>query len=203
MPKQNTNRSYKRGEAHRDARLFIIVTEGEREDKYFGWFDKKNQRIRVQMVPRDGQASAPKHFLERLNKYLDNADTQPQSSDSIWFVLDVDTWTRASIDELIVLCEQTPNWHIAISNPCFEVWLNLHTGALPADAEDCEALKTLLGARIRGGFHPNTVCPLIDAAIQNARGADSHPAQDFPDRMQTKVYWLAEAMLEVLGRHWR
>lgn len=203
MPKQNINRSYKRGESHRDARLFVIVTEGEREDKYFGWFDKKNQRIRVQMVSRDRQASAPKHFLERLNKYLDNVDTQLQSGDSIWFVLDVDTWTRASIDELIVLCEQTDNWHIAISNPCFEVWLNLHTGPLPNNGEGCNELKTLLNSRIKGGFHPNTICPLIDQAIGHARTSDSHPAQNFPDRMQTKVYRLAEAMLVVLGQQWR
>lgn len=203
MPKRNTNRLYKRGEAHRDARLFIIVTEGEREDQYFGWFDKKNQRIRVQMVPRKGQASAPKHFLERLHKYLDNAEFQPQTGDSIWFVLDIDAWKRSSIDELISVCRQTPNWHIAISNPCFEVWLNLHTGPLPDTGETCDTLKTLLGSRIRGGFHPDTICPLIVQAIEHAQAADSHPAQDFPDRMQTKVYRLAEAMLEVLGRHWR
>lgn len=45
MPRQQTNRAYKRGEAHRDALLFVIVAEGEREDRYFGWFDQKSQRI--------------------------------------------------------------------------------------------------------------------------------------------------------------
>ncbi len=32
MPKSNQRRPYKRGAPHRDARLFIIVAEGERED---------------------------------------------------------------------------------------------------------------------------------------------------------------------------
>lgn len=203
MPKRNTNRSYKRGEAHRDARLFIIVTEGEREDRYFGWFDRKSQRIQVQLVPRQGQASAPKHFLARLSQYLDEGGRDPEMEDSIWFVLDVDTWTRESIDELVVTCSQAPNWHLAISNPCFEVWLNLHKGPVPDNGENCDALKTMLNGRIRGGFHPNTICPLIEDAIRYAQEADTHPAQVYPDRMQTKVYLLASAMRAVLGQNWR
>lgn len=203
MPRLQTNRAYKRGEAHRDARLFIIVAEGEREDRYFGWFDQKSRRIRVQIVLREGTASAPKHFLARLNAWLDGAESQPKIRDSVWFVLDVDQWSRASIDELDSVCRQTPDWHIAISNPGFEVWLNLHTGPLPDGLENCDALKTLLGGRVRGGFHPNTVCPMIEQAIQYARDADTHPDQDYPDGMQTKVYRLAEGMLAVLGKNWR
>lgn len=202
MPKRNTNRAYKRGEAHRDARLFIIVTEGEREDRYFGWFDRKSQRIQVQLVPRQGQASAPKHFLNRLSQYLDENGADTKMEDSIWFVLDVDAWSRESIDELVVACNQASNWHIAISNPCFEVWLNLHKGPLPDNVEDCDALKTMLGDRIRGGFHPNTICPLIEDAIKYAQEADTHPGQDYPDRMQTKVYLLASAMRALLGQNW-
>lgn len=201
MPKQNFNRPYKRGEPHRDARLFIIVTEGEREDCYFGWFDQKSQRIRVQLVPREGKASAPKHFLTRLQKFLDNNGSQ--IDDSIWFVLDIDAWTRDSINELIGFCEQTPNWHIAISNPCFEVWLNMHTGPLQEKMEDCASLKTLLNTRIRGGFHPDTICPMIEDAIEYAKAADVHPTKDYPGQLQTKVYRLAAAMLELLGRNWR
>ncbi len=34
------NRSYKKGGRHRDARLFVIVAEGEREDAYFRYFKK-------------------------------------------------------------------------------------------------------------------------------------------------------------------
>ncbi|HLP95100.1 MAG TPA: RloB family protein [Saprospiraceae bacterium] len=203
MPKRNINRAYKRGEAHRDARLFIIVTEGEREDKYFGWFDRKNQRIRVQLVPRQEQASAPKHFLNRLHQFLDTEGIDPQIGDNVWFVLDVDKWTRESIDALIIACEQNNQWHIAISNPCFEVWLNLHHGPLPGGDLDCNALKTMLNTRHRGGFHPDTICPLLDDAIRYAQEADTHPEQMFPGRMQTKVHSLAVAMSAVLGQNWR
>lgn len=194
MPKRNVNRSYKRGEPHRDVRLFIIVTEGEREDKYFGWFDRRSQRIRVELVPREMHASAPNHFINRLQQYVGDKGLEPQMGDSIWFVLDLDHWSREAIDNLIDACKQTKNWHIAISNPCFEVWLNFHSGPITNKGAECSDLKTMLGERIRGGFHPNNICPMIDAAIEYAKAADTHPDQDFPDRLQTKVYRLGEAM---------
>ena len=201
MPKRNTNRAYKRGEPHRDARLFIVVAEGEREDVYFSWFDQKSQRIKVQMVPRENQASAPKHFLKRLEQYLD--ENNIQDGDSIWFVLDVDRWERSSIDILIQHCNSHPEHHVAISNPCFKVWLNQHAGSIEDRTLNCDALKTILGQRIRGGFHPNRVCPMISQAIVYAEKADDHPDQDYPDVMCTKVYRLAKSMLAVLGNNWK
>jgi len=40
MNMRRKNRSYKKGGRHRDARLFVIVAEGEREDAYFRYFKK-------------------------------------------------------------------------------------------------------------------------------------------------------------------
>lgn len=202
MPKQNKNRAYKRGEPHKDAQLFIIVAEGEREDAYFNWFNERNQRIRVHIVPREGKASAPKHFLSRLEKYLAEADAQPSDNDSIWFVLDVDRWLRADIETLITATEVHNNWHVAISNPCFEVWLHCHIAPPPADLFDCSALKTALNPLFRGGYRPENACPLLETAAQHARAIDSHPEQMYPDVLQTKLYPLAEEMLRMLGKAW-
>lgn len=122
MPKRNTNRAYKRGEPHRDMRLFVIVAEGEREDEYFSWFDQRNSRIRVQIVPREGHASAPNHFIKRLETF----------------------------------------------------------------------------------FRPELTCPEISTAIRNAALQDqASRMHQFPDNMRTKVYLLAEALIEVLGNNWR
>jgi len=38
MSMRRKNRSYKKGGRHRDARLFVIVAEGERKDAYFRYF---------------------------------------------------------------------------------------------------------------------------------------------------------------------
>lgn len=196
------NRAFKRGEGHRDRRLFVIVAEGQREDHYFEWFHERNQRIIIHLVPRDANKSAPTHFIERLTTYLNQEDIKETAGDSIWFVLDVDKWKREHIDDLIMASKQAPNWHIAISNPCFEVWLNLHTAPVADNGEDCNALKAMLNKRMRGGFHPNAFCPLIEVAIRHAQEADTHPTQVYPDRMQTKVYLLASAMKALLGKNW-
>ena len=121
-----SNRNYKKGAPHRDSRLFIIVAEGEREDAYFSYFHNKNQKIRISLAPREQNASAPNHFLNRLEKFKQEEKWIPKGDDVIWFVLDVDLWKREPIDELINFCKNDATLNIAISNPCFEVWLLYH-----------------------------------------------------------------------------
>jgi len=203
MPKRNQNRAYKRGSPHRDARLFIIVAEGEREDAYFNWFNERNQRILIHMVPREGKASAPKHFLGRLEKFLLETDVQPGSDDSVWFVLDVDRWPRNAIDGLINACEQASNWQITLSNPCFEVWLHCHHSKPPEGLQTCKDYKSVVNTLFPGGFRLENACLLIDQAVVNSRDMDTMPLQAFPGKGQTKVYKLAEEMLKMLGQNWR
>lgn len=204
MPKQN--RSYKKGVPHRDARLFIIIAEGKREDVYFRWFDARNSRLNVLIVDRivdsKDNYSAPKHFIDRINKAEEEGTYSPQADDQVWFVCDVDRW-REQIEELRVSCEQKANWNIAVSNRCFEVWLHFHSGSISHLADtSCAELKRTLPSTSVGEFNCDNYCPLIEQAAKNARDADAKPDADFPDVMQTKLYKLADAMLEVLGRNW-
>lgn len=194
------NRSYKKGAPHRDSRLFIIVAEGEREDAYFQYFHLKNQRIRISIVPREGNASAPKHFLTRLEKFEKEGLWSPKDNDSLWFVLDVDAWKREHIDELMAACEQDKNWNIAISNPSFEVWLLFH---LMDNLEELSPnLKHELHLKAKN-YKPELFCPKIDKAIQNAKENDTTPSYIFPNLNQTKVYLLAEQLMEKLGVNWQ
>lgn len=202
MPRKN--RAYKKGELHRDARLFVIVAEGEREDGYFQWFNERNQRIRVQLVEREENRSAPSHFLTRLNQFIERTGWSQQEDDQLWFVLDVDRWTRESITELQTVVEQTANWRMAISNPCFEVWIHYHIKDRLEDTEAaCADLKQQLHEQIPGGYNPDTVCLLLETARRNAANADQNANGYYPDRMITKVYQLAEQLLQVLGNNWR
>ncbi|MFB9293399.1 RloB family protein [Persicitalea jodogahamensis] len=200
MPKQN--RSYKKGAPHRDARLFIIIAEGEREDSYFHWFDARNSRLSILIVDRPKNTSAPKYFIDRINKAEEEGIYSPQANDQVWFVCDVDRW-REQIEALRLSCEQVPNWNIAVSNKCFEVWLHFHSGSIshPIDVS-CAELKSSLPGTSVGEFNTHKYCPLIKQAAENARAADTNPGAHFPDLMQTKLYKLADAMLEVLGHNW-
>lgn len=52
-------------------------------------------------------------------KYIEKNDLKDE--DDLWFVIDKDRWTDAQIRELANYCQGYANWHIVISNPCFEV----------------------------------------------------------------------------------
>ncbi len=206
MPKKK--RGYKKGEQHKDARLFVIVAEGEREDAYFAWFHEKNLRISVEVVNREKDKSAPSHFLERLRKHIQETGWREKDGDLVWFVLDVDRWKQKEIEDLIIHCQQETNWNIAISNPCFEVWILYHILTdIEDNGEKPKALKSMVHIEsckvFNHGYDINVFCSMIETAAKNAQNTDEKPQQDFPDRMKTKVYQLAEQMLELLGKNWR
>ena len=201
MPKTE-NRAYKKSTGkHRDARCFFIVAEGEREEDYFLWFEKLSKRIRVEIIAREGKASAPKHMLTRLQKFLPENAVQP--GDQIWFVLDVDHWQRKSIEELRSLCAVYESWNIAISNPCFEVWLLFHLDRpIPPNIHKAKEFKQLLGEATSGGYQVERFTPLIEKARISARNADLTPDHDYPDQVGiTKVYFLADELVQFLGQN--
>jgi hypothetical protein len=199
------DRNYKKGSPHRDSRTFIIVAEGEREDEYFHYFNGKNQRIKVEIVDRGKNVSAPKHFLERLKKAKDEGTWIPKNNDAVWFVLDIDRWQRESIEELISRCKKDKTLNIAISNPSFEIWL-LHHLLINLDEIKGDLKQELhKQAQIKGfdAYNVAVFCPLLETALNNAKQNDTNPAHPFPNDKQTKVYHLAEQLLGKLGKNWQ
>jgi hypothetical protein len=199
MPK--LNREYKKGKPHRDARLFVIVAEGEREDDYFDYFNERNSRIRVLTIRREQNTSAPKHFVSRLKKAEDSGDYTPEQTDIIWFVCDTDRW-GSQLNDLKADCDERPNWNLAISNPCFEVWLHFHAGSVGLIKASCNELKTSLPKTRLGSFNASLYGQQIETAIFHAEKADTAPTSGFPETMQTKVYLLAKEMCALLGKTW-
>jgi hypothetical protein len=196
------NRSYKKPQGlHRDHRTFVIIAEGQREDEYFQYFNGKSTRFRVVFAERNNNASAPNHFLNRLEQLKESEIWIPRQQDVVWFVLDIDRWKRAEIDVLINFCKNEETLNIAISNPCFEVWLLYHI-LNNLDGIDTN-FKNELHVRTQGtGYNPNDFCPLIENAIINAKQKDSNSNNPFPNIKETKVYLLAEQLLEKLGKNW-
>jgi hypothetical protein len=197
MPRK-ANRSYKKGGPHRDFRKFVIVAEGQREDEYFAFFNKINQRIQIILVPRDKGKSATKYFTERADQYIDQYGIEPE--DLLWFILDVDRWKRSEIDDLFQCCNNKKNWNIGISNPCFEVWLYFHFGN-PSDtkAKNCSELKLALSKLTHGGYKLETFANEIETATKMARVADKNARHYFPELLNTKLYQLGEQMIKFMG----
>lgn len=120
----------------RDDARFVVATEDTYAPKqYFAAFQLP--RVSVEVVETNDGRSAASHVVARLKKVHDEAkrNNELQENDQFWVLLDTDHWTQ-------------PN-HVALSNPCFELWLLLHVAdALPAINVE-EQLRAALGAYSR------------------------------------------------------
>ncbi|WP_299099985.1 RloB family protein [uncultured Winogradskyella sp.] len=200
-PIKKENRKYKKGKPFRDARKFILICEGEREAEYFNFFDKKSQKLIVKTIAPVGEnkgESAPNHLQNRASEYIEENGWENEFEDQLWFVLDVDRWKRASIEELYQLTEQTDNWHIGISNQCFEVWLYYHKEKTKVVPDNPTHMKQLLSDQVVGGYKIEDYAPDIETASVNAEKLDNNKLGYFPDVGITKLYVLGKEIVSLL-----
>jgi len=119
-----------RREAFRDARLIVIASEGKDTERiYFKALAKEytNPRVHVHILERseaEQNNSSPEHVLKQLNDYKEQYALE--ADDELWLVIDKDRWTEAMLSRVATECSQEVAMHMALSNPCFELWLLLH-----------------------------------------------------------------------------
>lgn len=202
-------RGYKRDtplELVRDYKLFAIACEGgKREPGYFNTFQYLSRKIKVdvienyvtdnEMLRKHDNNSAPKWILDRAVRYIEKNDLKDE--DDLWFVIDKDRWTDSQIRELALFCQDFPNWHLVISNPCFEVWLYFHKkiDIKSSKSVSCNDFKREISAFEKGGYNALKFIPLFQDAILNARANDSDVNHFMPKVKETKVYLLGETIV--------
>lgn len=202
-------RGYKRDtpvELVRDYKLFAIACEGgKREPGYFNVFQHLSSKIKVDVIENyvtDDEMfrkyetnSAPRWVLDRAMRYIEKNDLKDE--DDLWFVIDKDRWTDSQIRELASYCDKYPNWHLVISNPCFEVWLYFHKkdDIKSSNSVSCNDFKKEISSFEKGGYHPLKFIPDFQKAITNAKANDSDVNHFMPNVNETKVYQLGEAIL--------
>lgn len=191
------NRGYKRGEPHRDARLFVIVCEGnKREKEYFTKLAEGHRRVKVRVLPpadNDSGKSAPKYVVERAVNYEEEYGLA--KDDQLWLVMDVDRWGEEVLIPISKECQKKDGWNIALSNPCFEIWLHLHIRDIPqTPIKSCKQLKSELHQLVAGGYKAEVFISLADQALERASVADDYEDHFYPAVMRTKVYLLVNEM---------
>lgn len=208
-------RSYKREKDPsllRDFKLFAVACEGsKREPGYFNLFKYMSSRVAVDVIEdivsdeemhfKVSQKSAPKWVLERAVKYIEKEGLSDE--DDLWFVIDKDRWSDEQLREIADYCEIYPNWHIVISNPCFEVWLYFHKKAniQKSKSSNCSYFKQEISTFVKGGYHPYKFIRNINEAINNSKNVDSDPKYFMPNNKETKVYQLGETLIEFIGKN--
>lgn len=208
-------RGYKREtptELVRDYKLFAIVCEGsKREPSYFNVFRYLSSKIAVDVIEEivsdeeiravQSKKSSPKWLLDRALIYIEKEGLNDE--DDLWFVMDVDKWPEEQLRDIALHCEENPNWHIVLSNPCFEIWLYFHKKAdlSKSTAKSSQEFKTEIATLEKGGYHPYAFIPQLTEAIKNAKVVDTNPHHFMPGFKETKVYQLGEAIMLVIGKN--
>ncbi len=207
-----------RREAFRDARLIVIASEGKDTERiYFMALAKEytNPRVHVHILERsvdEQNNSSPEHVLKQLNDY--KSQYELEADDELWLVVDKDRWTEAMISRVATECSQEVAMNMALSNPCFELWLLLHiedaVSLTPKEQkqwmENCRKSKNAdpyLKVRLRqkiGAYHESsydaqTLIAHVEDAIERARALDKNPNDRWPQTLGTRVYLLAESVM--------
>jgi hypothetical protein len=184
----------------RDASLVVIASE----DRYavrqsFDFFESTRIQFRV-LETQDGK-SAPEHVLNRINEYIEEFEIG--EGDTFWVVCDCDHWVEPShiqnLTHVLQQCRQK-GIQVALSNPCFDLWLLLHFADFPTeDVLTCDEVAGRLRAAA-GGYDKTKVYNLqinderVLAAVR--RAADKHPIlEEIPKRLQTAVHLIIQSLV--------
>jgi len=125
----------------------LVVTEGEiTEPEYLKGFCRacQNQRVRIEVAKEHG---VPMTLVRTAKQYKEEAEQDAAREkddnlgfDSVWCVFDVDE--HPDIADAKVMAKDN-SIDVAISNPCFELWLLLHFRNNPG-MQDRKKMKGML-----------------------------------------------------------
>ena len=195
----------------RDDRVFVVATDDTyAPSQYFENLPLPRVKVTVLPTPVNSGLSAPVYVVERLKTAFASVKRrgQIQSGDEFWVFLDTDHHFSATnlpgTMEALRTAQQV-GFEIAVSNPCFELWLLLHhadvaSGTVFSGCAEVEArLRAALGqynkTSIKAGQFPLARVP---DAIRRARFLENQPDDPGGHRPQqtgTRVYRLLERVL--------
>lgn len=199
MGRINRTKLLDRQHDRRNAKLFIIATEGQHtERQYFHIFHSTKIKVEVLCTKEDGK-SAPQHVLNRLNEFKESYDLGAE--DELWLVTDVDRWGGENLSSVCREARQK-DYGLAISNPCFEVWLCLHLQDLDPNDKTSQQFKSRL-RKILGSYNASNLDlekykHKINDATARSKSLDQESQQHWPNQIGTHVYRLVESILNSL-----
>lgn len=146
--------------------------------------------------PEDpGDGPHPSKPCERIEAHLRARRAAVEPIDEIWLVTDVDRHDLARLHEARQRLEDR-RWHLAVSNPCFEVWLQLHL-VDAVEGDEAKAIKAAWGA-MKHQRAPREAWPFgrtdVEQAIVRASATDD--GSHVPSAPASRVHALVS---EVLG----
>lgn len=129
----------------RDASLIVIASEDTHAvERYFRRF--KTRKVQFFTIPTQDGRSSPEAVFERLKAA--KAEFAEAEGDSYWLCIDRDAWKAHVLGDAVHQAAQQ-GYQIAVSDPCFEIWILLHYEGPSDTFSNCKEvigrLKNLLG----------------------------------------------------------
>jgi hypothetical protein len=183
----------------RDDRLFIVACDDTyAPQQYFAFF--RLTRVKIHVVPTLNGTSVAEYVLDRLLSF------DYGEGDERWMLLDTDHVTQGTHLPGFLRALQTAatqGVNVALSKPCFELWLLLHHELETAvstlgNAKDVEeVLRAQLGEYNKTNLKEEHYPPsLVAAAFERAERLDlSVGGGSIPNANATRVYQLWKAIV--------
>lgn len=207
-------------------KFYILSFEGSvTEKKYFEDLRKSEYfndsgLIETIPLPRESTESNPLVVKKLLKEAKDNFNFR--DSDEFWLIIDKDEWEKIhhiNLNQLASDCQYEKNFYLALSNPCFELWLILHLTDLskltdkernrlrdnpkinPSSKNSKHYVDKVIEQAMNNGRgynkkpNPRIFLPYIPIAIIRAK-ALSKEGELFPSDLGTDVYKLVEKLIK-------
>lgn len=175
MGKRNRKRRPARRDPYKDPKpVILIVTEGEAtEPEYLNGFVRaaRNPRVRIEVL---GGVGVPKTIVEVAKDRKREAEEQARGADDenvrydeVWCVFDFDEHPK--IPDAMQMARDN-GIEVAMSNPCFELWLWLHFADQPGmrDRHDLQSMMKRHIPNYRKHVDYSDYAAGYDAAAQRA-----------------------------------
>lgn len=133
--------SSRRRAPHRQAaNRILVVCCGKTEKQYFEGLKRSSHLTALKVVSEVG---SPEQLVDYAVEIRRRAE---DGFDQVWCVVDVDEF---DLSKAVVAAERTAV-SLAVSDPCFELWLLLHFRGHNAYIDGAKAAKTLLAGHVVG-----------------------------------------------------
>lgn len=186
----------------RDDRLFIVACDDTYAPKqYFDFFRMVRIKVHVVETPKEDTSSHATRVLERLQKF------EHEEDDELWMLLDTDHCTKnehIKSFKRALKDAREQGIKVALSRPCFELWLLLHhvdysvVTSLKNASETDAALSQALGVKydktkLKQDHYP--LASVCDAYSRSEELDKKTAGGDIPSGNTSRVYLLWKAIL--------
>ena len=191
--------------------VFYVAMEGSvTERKYFDALISKYDLRNVYLLKKSPTRSSPHDVIKRLDQQAKKRKNDHGNilDEKYWAVFDTDNRPIRTLRQVASKAARK-KYCLAVSNPCFELWLLLHYGSLAnmkglegsAATGGCESTIAYLKRRYDKTYEKSTLEPSeyverVAEAINNATASDSDEDDAWMASVSSRVYKLVESIIE-------